>query len=188
MPSGGTLASVLTLFEAFSIKEITQASSPFASSPIPHKEPTRSPTSFLQLLFGIRSIPNLGLVTTSVASATDTPVVERTWGLLSQIPSRKDEFYGPNFTWTMYYKARNWLHGIAVHWGLLLGGFLLAFVSPFRALVRKFVFQPGQGPDKASTAKEEIEYRGVASPDTDVPSNKQAICRAWFHGSMYYCK
>lgn len=105
---------------------------------------------------------------------------------MSQIPSRKKEFYGPNFTWAEFFKARNWLHGIAVHWGLLIGGLLLIFVPPFRWLARKLVFQPGQGPDMDEAKKDVIEYRGVASPDTDVPTNKQAFSRAWFHGSMYY--
>lgn len=83
---------------------------------------------------------------------------------------------------------RNWLQGLAVHWGLLIGGFLLLFVPPFRALAQKFVFQPGEGVSKEIAAKEELEYRGTATTDTAGATNKKAFCRAWYNGGFYYCK
>ncbi|KAK2591222.1 hypothetical protein QQS21_011087 [Conoideocrella luteorostrata] len=185
-PSGGTLATVLVHFEHFPLKEVVQATKPYATSPIPHTSGARPQRSLLQRILGVTSLPNLGLVTTSIAGTTDQAVVTRTWGLLHEIPSRRDEFYGPKFTWAEYFKARNWLHGIAVHFALALGGFFLVFVPPFRSLVRRFVYQPGEGVSREDMAKEEVEYRGTASPDIESnPTNKQALCRAWFHGSMY---
>ncbi|KAJ6446440.1 saccharopine dehydrogenase [Purpureocillium lavendulum] len=185
-PSGGTLATVLSIFDYFSLDELRASSKPYASSPVPHTEKARPSRTLVQRLLGVCTVPNLGVQTTSIAGQTDVPVVERSWGLLSQIPSRKDQFYGPRFNWVEYYKPRNWLHGIFVHWGLVFGTMMLALVPPVRALVKRFVYQPGEGRTKEEMAKEEVEYRGVATPDTPTAAGKQAYCRAWFHGSMYY--
>ncbi|KFA63406.1 hypothetical protein S40285_06597 [Stachybotrys chlorohalonatus IBT 40285] len=185
-PSGGTLATVLAVFDTFSMGELKSAFEPYALSPIAHPEPTRQSTSFLTKIFGVVTVPHLGLLTTSVAASTDGAMVERSWGLLAEAPSRKEEFYGPNFTWSEYYKAHNWLHGIVLHWGLIIGATFLALVPPLRPLIRRFVFQPGEGPERDHASKDEIEYRGIANPDTSVPTGKQAHCRARYEGSMYF--
>ena len=139
----------------------------------------------VQTLLGLRHYRNLGLTTTSIAAVTDTSVIERSWGLLSTIPSRKDQFYGPRFSWVEVFKARNWFQGIALHVGLVIGAFLLMMVPPVRTLVRRFVYQPGEGPTKEETTREEVEYRGTATPDSDTATTKQAFVRAQFHGGMY---
>ncbi|KAG6006124.1 hypothetical protein E4U21_007360 [Claviceps maximensis] len=185
-PSGGTLATVLVHFEHFPLKEVMEATKPYALSPIPSTSEPRTQGSFLQGLLGVMSLPNLGIVTTSIAAKTDQAIVTRTWGLLHETSSRKGEFYGPKFTWAEYYKARNWLHGIAVHFALAISALLLVFVPPFRTLVKKFVYQPGEGVSREDMAREEVEYRGTATPDIDInTTGKQAFCRAWFHGSLY---
>lgn len=140
------------------------------------------------MIFGVRTVPNLGLQTTSVTNSTDVAVVERTWGLLSSTPSRKDEFYGPNFVWVEHMKARNWLHGIFIHWLLIVGGVLLVSVAPLRNFLKKRVYQPGEGAKREDTAKDEIEYRGIAYPDSEKAAGKAALCRMWYHGGMYFCK
>jgi hypothetical protein len=61
------------------------------------------------------------------------------------------------------------------------------FVPAFRALVKIFIFKPGEGASKEDSAKEHIEFRGVATPDLQ-SDNKQAFVKAWYSGSMYYCK
>ncbi|KAF5020756.1 hypothetical protein F66182_7216 [Fusarium sp. NRRL 66182] len=184
-PSGGTLATALSIWDVFSLNEIKAASTPYAQSPVPHKEPTRPKSSIFENIFGVRSVPNLGLLTTSVMGSTDIAVVERTWGLLSETPSRKDEFYGPNFTWTERMKARNWLHGIFIHWLLIVGATLLVSVAPLRNFLKKRVYQPGEGAKREDTEKDEIEYRGIAYPDSEKPVGKAAFCRLWHHGGMY---
>ena len=115
---------------------------------------------------------------------TDTAIVERTWGLLPAIPSRKQQFYGPNFTFKEYMRAPNWFRGMAQHVSMTIFGMLLV-IAPLRRLAWRFVRQPGQGPDRESAEKDSIEYRGVASPDIEGTSEK-AFCRAYFDGSMYY--
>lgn len=180
---------MLVHFEHFPLKEVIESTKPFAISPIPHTSGAKPQNSFLQSLLGVTSLPNLGLLTTSIAGKTDQAVVTRTWGLLHEIPSRKKEFYGPRFTWCEYFKARNWLHGIAIHFALAIGSILLVFVPPVRSLVKRFVYQPGEGVSREEMENEAVEYRGTAVPDLESnPSQKQAFGRAWFHGGLYMCK
>lgn len=176
----------MTLFDQFSLKEVLDASAPFAQSPIPHEEPKRPHSSVIQKILGVRNVPNLGLVTTSPNAPVDITVVERTWGLLSVIPTRKSQFYGPKFTWSQHYKARNWLSGVIIHWFLATMVLVLAFVPPCRNLVRKFIYQPGEGAEKEANNNDEVEYRGVAQPDSDKFGKKQAYGRAVHRGGMYY--
>ncbi|KAI1814859.1 hypothetical protein GGS20DRAFT_576599 [Poronia punctata] len=183
-PSGGTLATVLSIFDAYSFSQVEESHKPYALSPIPN--PKSAPSgSILSKLTGAYHIRNLGLQVPSITSGTDAAVVHRTWGLLQQESALRRHAYGSNFTYREFSKARNTLTAMFMHYSLLVGGALLAFCSPFRYLVRKFVFQPGQGPSKEDSAKDYIEYRGVATPDTQPPSEKQALCRAWYSGSMY---
>jgi hypothetical protein len=130
-------------------------------------------------------VPHLGNLTTSIAGTTDIPVVERSWGLLSQIEGREEEFYGPKFRWRELAKARNWLHGVAMHWGLFIGVALLALLPPLRVLMRKLAVQPGHGPTREAMAKERIEYRGIARPDGGEHEGKLAFVRAWWDGGLY---
>ena len=158
---------------------------PYCSSPIPHKDPKRITKTLMQRIFGLAHVPHLGNLTTSIAGNTDASVVERSWGLLSQLKGREDQFYGPNFRWRELSKTRNWLHGVVLHWGLMIGGILLAILPPLRTLLRRFVTPPGQGPTPEAMAKERIEYRGVARPDGDQYPGKQAYSRAFWNGGMY---
>lgn len=139
-------------------------------------------------LTGLRTVPNLGLQTSFLAADNDRGIVHRTWGLLQQIPSKKDEFYGPNFSFAEQLKARNWLFGVLAHWGVGLAGILLATLPPLRKLVRLFLYAQGEGPEAEAANKDEIEYRGVAKPDGGEGHGKVAFCRTWFNGSMYACK
>ena len=180
------MATVLGLFDVFSIKDFRNATRPFALSPVPNPNASAH-SSITATLTGLRNVPNLGLQTTSLAGSTDSPVVQRSWGLLSSIPSRQSEFYGPNFTFAEYMKPRNWFHGIAMHWGLVVASIFLTIPMARRA-VRHFVYKPGQGPDVEETKKQDIEFRGVAYPDLPDAAGKQAYCRAYFKGGMYYRK
>lgn len=182
---------MLSIFDYFTLKEIQAAGRPYALSPVAHEsKPRRQPYSIFQNIFGSRSVPDLGMVTTSPAGITDISQVERTWGLFQSIPSRKAESYGPNFTFAEFMGTRNWLSGVGLHWALVLGSFFLAFVPPMRSLVKRFIYQPGQGPERDGMGREYIEYRGTATPDVpagDAKSKRKAFVKAHFGGgSMYY--
>ncbi|KAH6888642.1 Saccharopine dehydrogenase-domain-containing protein [Thelonectria olida] len=185
-PSGGSHITGLGLFDIYSFQEIQAATRPYALSPIPHPEPSKVPDTFAEKIFGVRTVPNLGTLTTSPIGSSDAAIVERTWGLLQQTPSRKDQAYGPKFTFVEYLKTRNWLTGACIHWVLMAGLVVIANVSPFRNLLKKLVFQPGEGAKREDTLNEEIEYRGVAYPDSDKATGKVAFCRTYHRGGMYY--
>ncbi|KAJ2977304.1 hypothetical protein NUW58_g7850 [Xylaria curta] len=183
-PSGGTLATVIGIFDTFSLQEVAASHKPFALSPIPNTKNAPKP-SIQSKLTGAYHVPNLGLQTTSVAGGTDAAVVQRTWGLFQQEPALQKQAYGPNFTYREFMKTRNIVTAMAVHYSLLVAGVLLAFCSPFRNLVRRFVSQPGQGPGREDFAASYVEFRGVGTPDIQPASGKQALCRLYFHGNPY---
>ncbi|KAH8653693.1 saccharopine dehydrogenase [Xylariales sp. PMI_506] len=183
-PSGGTLATVLNIFEKYTPKDLKKSSEAYALSPVPNPHPGPRP-SLLSLLTGLYSIRNLGLLRPSIAGSANVPIVQRTWGLLQQEGSRRAEAYGPRWSYREFVKARNPLSGAFLYYAELFGGALLMFVPLFRALVRKYIFKPGEGPARDVAARDYIEYRGVAEPDP-AQGDKQAFVKAWFSGSMYY--
>ncbi|KAK3953363.1 Saccharopine dehydrogenase-domain-containing protein [Pseudoneurospora amorphoporcata] len=190
-PSGGTLATVFTILENFSLKELREAHKPYAFSPVPHPNPdlAEKRTTWTTRLTGLATTPILGLGTSSVAAKTDAAIVERTWGLLSQAKNKgqHDESYGPNFSFKQYMKPRNWLSGIAIHFGLMVLGVIMAM--PFlRALAKKFVYQPGEGAEEEVAKRDELEFWGVAKPDFggEEDTKKRAFGRCWFRGPVYY--
>ncbi|KAI0199551.1 hypothetical protein F4808DRAFT_451345 [Astrocystis sublimbata] len=183
-PSGGTLATLIGLFETVSFKEIAASHKPYALSPIPNSK-SAPKASIQSKLTGSYHIPNLGNQVTSLTAGTDAAVVQRTWGLLQQEAALRKHAYGPNFTYREFMKTRNLLTAMMMHYGLVIGGALLAFCSPFRNLLRSFIFQPGQGPSREDAAKDYVEFRAVATPDLPSASGKQALCRAWYQGGMY---
>ncbi|KAG0647549.1 trans-acting enoyl reductase [Hyphodiscus hymeniophilus] len=177
-PSGGTLNTVLTLLDVYSFKQLGAANAPYALSPIPGPK-TKSPKSLVTKLFGVRVVPDLGILTTSIGASADQPIIQRSWGLLGG-----NSFYGPNFQFAEYSKARNYLIAVMMHFGLMAGALLLA-IPIFRQLARRFVYQPGDGPTKEEYKNDRFEYRGIASPDVQTANPPRAYVRAYFDGSLY---
>jgi hypothetical protein len=138
--------------------------------------------SWITKLLGVRVVPDLGILTTSIGASTDQPIVQRSWGLLGG-----NSFYGPNFRFAEYSKARNYFLAVVIHFGLVLGALLLA-VPFLRKFARRFVYQPGDGPTKEESQKDRVEYRGIAKPDVQTENPPRAFCRAHFNGSLYACK
>lgn len=174
------------MFEMLPAKDLLQAMKPYALSPVPndHQGPKKT---LITSATGIVNVPGLGLLSTSVQGAMDAALVFRTWGLTKQEPSLQKYFYGPNFTYQEFMKTRNILTGIISHYGLVIGATLL-LLPPVRALMRKFIFEPGEGPDKDEAKKDRIEFRAVAKPDVDSGTKKQAFGKLSYTGSMYYRK
>jgi hypothetical protein len=180
-PSGGTLNTIFTLLDVYSFKQLGAAGAPYALSPVPGPK-TKNPKSWITKLFGVRVVPDLGILTTAFGGSVDKPIVQRSWGLLGG-----NDFYGPNFSFGEYSKARNHLTAVLMHFGLVAGAIFLT-IPVFRKFARKFVYQPGDGPTKEEYKNDRFEYRGIAKPDVQIANPPKAFCRAYFNGSLYACK
>jgi short subunit dehydrogenase-like uncharacterized protein len=139
--SGGTLSTVLTLFDTYSVFQVLRALRPHSLTPIP--APASSVSSSLwEKATGMRTEPGLGLLTDSISGATDAPIVNRSWALYNN-----GEYYGSKFHFSAYMRAKNQLSGFAMHVALALGAAIL-ILPPVRWLLKKLVYQPGDGPTK----------------------------------------
>ncbi|KAI9803254.1 MAG: hypothetical protein M1825_002045 [Sarcosagium campestre] len=159
----------------YGLKAIRAASRPWALSPVPGPRYAK-PTGRL----GVRVIPELGTLTTSITGGVNRAMVHRSWGLLGS-----GHIYGPKFHFSEYMKVRNTLLGIIVHFAIGIGLLALAF-PPVRWLLRKVIYAPGTGPTKKQTSKELLEFRAVAIADQDVSSPGRAYARVRYEGGMYY--
>ncbi|KUJ11573.1 uncharacterized protein LY89DRAFT_654225 [Mollisia scopiformis] len=179
VPSGGTVSSLLSIFDVCSLEEVHTAMKPYALSPVPNPNQATAP-----IFPGTKTIPHLGRVTTFLSGAMDRAIVYRTWGLLSQIHSKQEESYGPDFSFEEYTKTGNWFSGRMVHYGTAMTALLLAKSSSMRKLVKRLVYKPGEGPSMEQAKDDIIEYRALATPDRPT-EEVQAYCQATYHGSMY---
>jgi len=108
--------------------------------------------------------------------------------MLQQEPSRKQEAYGPRFSYREYARARGTLSGIVAHYGLVIGMTMLVLFAPVRNLMRRYIFQPGEGVSKEDALKEYIVMRGTAVPDVQPKSDKVAFIEAKYPSSPYIRK
>lgn len=175
-PSGGTLATVMGLFDNYSASEIMASLNPFVLSPSPPTD-KGSNRSLLSRVFGPFSYPGLGIITTSMSASPNVAIVHRTSGLMPEI-------YGSNFKFAEYYQVSSYAMGVAIHVGLMFASILLA-IKPFRIIVKKFIYQPGQGPTAEANMKDVLEYRAVAVADRAGPE-KKTIAHFRYEGGLYY--
>lgn len=139
--SGGTLATVLTLFDTYNVFQVLRAMRPYSLATVPGPKAVRGPTLW-ERLTGLRTDPELGLLTDSISGTTDAPIVNRSWSLY-----QGGKHYGPKFQFSPYMTAKNTVQGFIVHLALTFGISFLIF-PPFRWLLKRFVYQPGDGPTK----------------------------------------
>ena len=178
-PSGGTLATLLTILESYGLKGMARATKPWAMSPIPGPSPTKS-NPLTTRLFGVRRVSGLGVLTTSVMGSTNAAIVQRSWGLLDQ-----GRYYGPKFQYREYMTVQNALVGVFVHFAFVISAMAL-LLRPCRWLVKKFIYAPGEGPTKENTKKEAFEWRAVATADTTSQTPERAFGRFRYDGPIYY--
>ena len=152
---------------------------PWALSPIPGPASDK-PVSLFSRIFGVRVVPKLGILSSSLAAKPNEAIVQRSWGLFDG-----GKFYGSNFTFHEYQRAGSKLSGFASHLALTFGLFLVT-LSPFRWLVKKFVYAPGQGPTKESHQKELLDYRAVAVADENLSQPHRAFSSFRWNGGIYY--
>jgi hypothetical protein len=131
---------------------------------------------------GPRFVPDLGTLSSSLQAFSDIPIVQRSWGILGG-----SKFYGPKFHVEQYMRTRNGFTGIMLH-AVLVTFCLLLTLAPFRWLVKKVVYAPGDGPTEEQTIGDRSEMRGIAIPDSSDAMAPRAYCKAYFEGGMYHCK
>ena len=179
LPSGGTLATVLGIVDHYSIKDIAKASGTWATSPVPGPKPRHSPP-LLSRIFGIRTIPGLGNLTSSISAGPNMATVQRSWGLLDG-----GKLYGSRFSYHEYAAVRSAVAGLAIHFAMLFGALSLAF-PPVRWLAKKFLYAPGEGATKEATAKDCVEFRALAVADQEGSNPRRAIGRLRWDGGNYF--
>ncbi|KAI9037827.1 uncharacterized protein KD926_011530 [Aspergillus affinis] len=174
--SGGTLSTILTLFDAVPFSDLSKSTHPFAlaASPPPKTHPRESIT---QKLFGVRCIPDMGVLTTSPTAIADIIIVHRSSTLMP-------EFYGPRFHFRQFVRVRNVLVGVALHFAFLIGATLLV-LPPVRTLVKQFIYSPGSGPRLEDSTADRVQYRAVATADQHTNEPKRALGTLKFQGSLY---
>lgn len=178
-PSGGTLATVLSHIENAKLSDLAKFSNPFilAAGPSP-RNPYRKP--LLEKLTGVRSISDLGTLTTSPSGMADVALVNRSSTLM---PST----YGRAFSYTHYARVRNAFMATLFHYAFLTGMGLL-LLPPVRWLLKKFIYGPGQGPTKEDSVNDRVEYRVSVTADQQATANKKpkrAVGSISYAGGMY---
>ena len=175
--SGGTLATVLSMMDHYSLTQIGKSSGSWATSPVPGPQ-VQSSGSWFSRLLGIRSVPDLGTLTTSISAAPNIAIVQRSWGLFDG-----GKLYGSKFQYHEYMRVRSSLVGIALHFAFNFAGLALTF-PPVRWLMKRFIYAPGEGADKDITRHEYLEYHAVATADQDNP--RRAFAKLRWDGGMYH--
>ncbi|KAL8732038.1 MAG: hypothetical protein Q9166_002990 [cf. Caloplaca sp. 2 TL-2023] len=181
-PSGGSLATATGILDHYSLSEVARSCAPWALSPIAGAKSSKAVPLATRLL-GVRKMPHLGILTTSITSGPNSAIVQRTWGLLGGSKS-----YGPNFQYHEYMRVKNSLAGFIIHAALCLGFFAM-IIPPVRWLIQWAAhnfYAPGQGASKEVTAKESVEFRATAVADQDVPNPRMAMAKFRYHGGIYY--
>ncbi|KAH2133879.1 hypothetical protein KXW34_003349 [Aspergillus fumigatus] len=175
-PSGGTLITVLTIFDSLSFSDILKSTDPFAlAASAPPKNVPSEP--LVDKILGVRFVRDLGTLTTSPSAMADITIVHRSSTLMP-------EFYGPLFYFRQFVKVRNALVGIIFHYAFIIGLCLLT-LPPVRALVRQFVYAAGQGPRKEDSVNDRVEYRAVATADQKTAAPQRVFGKFKYEGSMY---
>ena len=169
------MATAIGIFDNYSLAQIAQSVKPWALCPIPGPVPKSNPWQVK--VFGIRTVPELGVLTTGLAAITNSMIVQRSWYLLDH-----GNYYGQNFSYKEYATVRNRLVGIIVHFTIAL--VTLALTLPLvRWLARKVVYQPGTGPTRESSQKDYIEWRAIGVADS--AQLQKGFAKLAFHGSAY---
>lgn len=121
MPSGGTLASYLSLLDIYSISEVKEAADPWALSPIPgHGHRMASGT------LGVRTVPEFGTLAFFINEAPDRAFVYRSWALHDG-----GEYYGRKFRFSEGLRVTNIFIGLLSNLAFMLG-ILMILLPPVR--------------------------------------------------------
>ncbi|PLB37020.1 uncharacterized protein BDW47DRAFT_44824 [Aspergillus candidus] len=174
--SGGTLSTILTSLDTTSLSDMSKAMNPFALvAATPPKDITRAPLT--SRLLGVRSVPDMGTLTTSPTGITDAAIVHRSSTLMP-------EFYGPRFHFQQYLRVRNALVAVFVHVALCVA-LLLLLLPPVRWLLKQLVYAPGSGPAMEDSLNDRVEYRAVATADQPARHPARVLGKMKYEGHLY---
>lgn len=176
-PSGGTLATILSLSDHYSLREIAESLSPWALSPARGPKASKS---LVTKIFGLRFVRLLGTLTTSPFGASNTAIVQRSWGLLDG-----GNLYGSNFNYEEYMRTSSRVTGVGLHFATTLLPLALS-IAPLRWLLKKLVYAPGEGPAREMADKDIVEYRAIGTAEQDTSHPKKAMARLRYEGAVYY--
>lgn len=133
--------------------------------------------SIFTKIFGIRSVPDLGTLTTSPNGTADMAVVYRSSVLMP-------ELYGSHFVFHQMLHVRSALYGILFHFACNFFLAALAF-PPVRWLLRKLVYAPGSGPLLEDSGDDRTEYHAIATADQNTANPKRVFGKLTYKGTMY---
>ncbi|KAE8349986.1 Saccharopine dehydrogenase-domain-containing protein [Aspergillus coremiiformis] len=174
--SGGTLATLLNIFDNLSVFDILRAADPFAlAASSPPKSVPSEP--FAEKVLGVRSVRDMGTLSTAPTAIADITIVHRSSTLMP-------EFYGRRFHFRQFLRVRNMFIGVAIHVAFVIG-LLLLLLPPVRWFLKKIIFAPGSGPRMEDSVNDRVEYRAVATADQNTSNPKRAIGKLRFQGTMY---
>lgn len=148
---------------------------PFSLAASPPPQVPRE--SIMEKVLGVRTVRDMGTLTTSPSGMADISIVHRSSSLMP-------EFYGPRFYFRQFLHVRSTLVGVAVHY-LFLTGLALLMLPPVRWLVKKLIYAPGQGPTRENSKNDYVEYRAIATADQNTPTPQRVLGKLRIQGSMY---
>jgi hypothetical protein len=114
----------------------------------------------LSKLLGYVTVPDLGILCDAPQNSIDAAIVYRSWGLFDE-----GKYYGPNFRFAEYIRAKSALMAVFQYYSMLFGGFLL-LSAPGRWLLSKFLPVPGEGAEKEASKGHYMKYKAVATSDS----------------------
>ncbi|THC97847.1 hypothetical protein EYZ11_002700 [Aspergillus tanneri] len=173
--SGGTLSTILSIFDSLSISDMFKSIHPFAIAASAPKSIPSEP--FINTLLGVRSVRDMGVLTTAPITIADRLIVHRSSTLMP-------EFYGPQFYFREFIRVRNVFIGVALHIAFVIG-LLLLTLPPVRFLLRRIIYTPGSGPRREDSTTEWFRYRAVATVDQTSQTPKRVLGILKYQGSLY---
>lgn len=173
--SGGSLSTLLSLMSTYGISWILLGN-PWSLTSKSRTRPSSS-EPFLSKIFGYRSIPGLGTVSTSFLSIANESLAHRSASL-------QPEIYGQSFHLHEYLPVASFLAAVSVHFLTRLGVLLFA-LQPLRWLFTKLIPAPGTGPDLTTAHIEQQTFRALGTAKASQGS--KALATFLYEGSLYYC-
>jgi short subunit dehydrogenase-like uncharacterized protein len=140
---GGSANTVVAVAEHYGIGFLLN---PDSMSLVPREDRPRQKWSD-RWTWGFKKHAELGTLMPSLTGTSNTAMVQRSAYL-------KPELYTKEFMYTEYMPAPNAFAGMLIT-GLTKFVVLLLALSPFRKLIKKVSFEPGQGPDWQENAEKE---------------------------------